>query len=71
MLDPWCASFRRQSPVRFTADGHCVPSERGGDVLVVEQIDVRFFLEDMFAKLAEFGESGAVPRRQAGAGPVL
>lgn len=57
MLDPWCASFRRQSPVRFTEDGHCVPSERGGDVLVVEQIDVRFFLEDMFAKLAEHAEN--------------
>lgn len=70
MLDPWCASFRRQSPVRFTDDGHCVPSDRGGDVLVVDQIDVRFFLEDMFAKLAEFGESGAAAR-QAGAGPVL
>lgn len=57
MLDPWCASFRRQSPVTFTPDGHCVPAEKGGDVLVVEQIDVRFFLEDMFAKLAEFAEA--------------
>ena len=54
MLDPWCASFRRQPPVRFTDDGHCVASDRGGDVLVVEQIDVRFFLEDMFAKFAQF-----------------
>lgn len=70
MLDPWCASFTRQKPVRFTDDGHCVPSDRGGDVLVVEQIDVRFFLEDMFAKLAEFGETG-VAAPQAGAGPVL
>lgn len=70
MLDPWCASFRRQSPVRFTETGHCVPSDRGGDVLVVDQIDVRFFLEDMFAKLADFGETGVLPR-QAGAGPVL
>jgi len=56
MLDPWCASFTRQQPVRFTEDGHCVPSDRGGDVLVVEQIDVRFFLEDMFAKLEEFAK---------------
>lgn len=59
MLDPWCASFRRQSPVSFTPDGRCVPSEKGGDVLVVDQIDVRFFLEDMFAKLAEFAEAEA------------
>ena len=70
MLDPWCASFTRSQPVRFTEDGHCVPSERGNDVLVVEQIDVRFFLEDMFAKLAEFGETGTTGR-QAGAGRVL
>jgi len=63
MLDPWCASFREQSPVRFTPDGHCVSADAGGNVLVVEQIDVRFFLEDMFAKLAEFGETGVVPER--------
>lgn len=67
MLDPWCASFRRQTPVQFTADGHCVAAERGGDVLVVEQIDVRYFLEDMFAKLAEFGDGSG----QVAAGPVL
>jgi purine nucleosidase len=71
MLDPWCASFQRQSPRRFTPDGHCVPSDRGGDVLVVEQIDVRYFMEDMFAKLAEFAETGVIPGRQDGAGPVL
>lgn len=53
MLDPWCAVFRRQRPVRFTPTGHCVPADAGSDVLVVEQIDVRYFLEDMFAKLAE------------------
>lgn len=69
MLDPWCASFRRRGPVRFTEAGHCVPAHSGGEVLVVEQIDVRFFLEDMFAKLAEFADaSGGL---QAPAGPVL
>ncbi len=57
MLDPWCAAFRRHRPVRFTADGHCVAAETGSDVLVVEQIDVRYFLEDMFAKLAEHAAS--------------
>lgn len=62
MLDPWCASFRRQSPVSFTPGGQCVPAARGGDVLVVEQIDVRFFLEDMFAKLAEFAAATEVSR---------
>lgn len=56
MIDPWCAVFRRQPPVRFTADGHYEPSEVGGDILVVEQVDTRFLMEDMFAKLAEFSE---------------
>lgn len=65
MLNPFCAAMRRQTPVRFTADGHCVASDDGSNVLVVEQIDVRYFLEDMFAKLAEFGESPQA------AGPVL
>ena len=73
MLDPWCASFRRQSPVCFTADGSCIPSTRGGDVLVVEEIDVRFFLEDMFAKLAEHGQTTgrAQQTSQAADAPVL
>ncbi|AZS38250.1 Pyrimidine-specific ribonucleoside hydrolase RihA [Microbacterium lemovicicum] len=59
MIDPWCAVFRAQPPVRFTDTGHCVPAESGSAVSVVEEIDVRFLLEDMFAKLAEFGESAA------------
>lgn len=73
MLNPMCAGMRRQTPVRFTADGYCVPAARGGDVLVVEQIDVRFFLEDMFAKIEEFADgSWPVARAtQTGAGPVL
>lgn len=57
MIDPWCAVFRSQPPVRFTADGHYEASDRGRAVEVVEAVDVRFLLEDMFAKLAEFGET--------------
>lgn len=57
MIDPWCAVFRAQSPVRFTDTGHCVPAGSGSEVSVVESIDVRFLLEDLFAKLAEFGEA--------------
>ncbi|HEX5859927.1 MAG TPA: nucleoside hydrolase [Microbacterium sp.] len=66
MIDPWCAVFRRQPPTRFTADGHYEASDIGGDILVVEQIDTRFLMEDMFAKLAEFSEespfAGLTPR---------
>ncbi|KAA9108160.1 nucleoside hydrolase [Microbacterium rhizomatis] len=54
MLDPHSASFRRQPPVRFTANGAYEAADVGGEIRVVEQIDVRFFLEDMFAKIAEF-----------------
>jgi hypothetical protein len=57
MLDPWCAVFRRQSPVRFTTTGHWEPADSGSEVSVVQQIDVRYLLEDMFAKLAEFGDA--------------
>lgn len=58
MLDPWCAEFRRQRPVRFTATGHCVPAETGASPLVVDRVDVRWLMEDMFAKLANHAERG-------------
>ncbi|MCM6762555.1 nucleoside hydrolase [Rathayibacter sp. ZW T2_19] len=59
MLDPWCAVFRRQAPVRFTATGHWETATAGSQVSVVERIDVRYLLEDLFAKLAEHGEAVA------------
>ena len=52
MLEPSCAALRRQPRVRFTADGHYQLADAEGEILVVESIDVRFFLEDMFAKIA-------------------
>lgn len=59
MLEPGCGLLRRQSPVRFNTDGSYRPADRGDDILVVEQVDVRFLLEDMFAKLAEFAAGAA------------
>ncbi|WP_433676185.1 nucleoside hydrolase [Microbacterium gorillae] len=53
MLEPWSAVLRRQSPVRFAPDGSYAPNPVGGDVFVVESVDTRFLLEDMFAKIAE------------------
>lgn len=61
MLEPWCASFRRQEPVRFSAEGGYERSSRGKGVRVVESIDTRYLLEDFFAKLAEFGARSAGP----------
>ena len=58
MLEPWSGVFRRQRPVRFAPDGSYVEG-RGGDILVLETVDTRFLLEDMFAKLAEFAEDTA------------
>lgn len=52
MIDPFCAAMRRQSGVRFTDDGHYEPADPGREILVVESVDVRFLLEDMFAKIA-------------------
>ncbi|MCI1017159.1 nucleoside hydrolase [Microbacterium sp. C5A9] len=52
MIDPFCAAMRRQAGVRFTADGHYEPADPEREILVVESVDVRFLLEDMFAKIA-------------------
>nr|WP_201468848.1 nucleoside hydrolase [Microbacterium hydrocarbonoxydans] len=52
MIDPFCAAMRRQSGVRFAADGHYEPADPAREILVVESVDVRFLLEDMFAKIA-------------------
>lgn len=52
MLEPGCAAMRRQPRVRFTADGHYVPGDPATEILVVESVDVRFLLEDMFHKIA-------------------
>jgi purine nucleosidase len=52
MIDPFCAAMRRQSGVRFTGDGHYEPADPEREILVVESVDVRFLLEDMFAKIA-------------------
>lgn len=52
MIDPFCAAMRRQPGVRFSADGHYELADPGREILVVESVDVRFLLEDMFAKIA-------------------
>jgi hypothetical protein len=52
MLEPFSAAMRRQGGVRFTADGHYTPADPEREILVVESVDVRFLLEDMFAKIA-------------------
>ena len=53
MLEPGCAAMRRHRRVRFTADGHYKLADLTREVFVVESIDVRFLLEDMFAKIAK------------------
>lgn len=52
MLDPFCAAMRRQPGVRFAPDGRYEPADPSREILVVESVDVRFLLEDMFAKIA-------------------
>lgn len=52
MIDPFCAAMRRQPGVRFAPDGHYEKGDPEREILVVESIDVRFLLEDMFAKIA-------------------
>jgi inosine-uridine nucleoside N-ribohydrolase len=52
MLDPFCAAMRRQPGVRFAPDGRYEPADPSREILVVESVDVRFLLEDLFAKIA-------------------
>lgn len=52
MLEPFSAVMRRQAGVRFTPDGHYSPADPAREIQVVESVDVRFLLEDMFHKLA-------------------
>lgn len=52
MLEPFSGVMRSQPGVRFTADGHYEPGDPSREILVVENVDVRFLLEDMFAKIA-------------------
>ncbi|MDP3949786.1 nucleoside hydrolase [Microbacterium sp.] len=55
MLEPFSGVMRRQSGVRFSADGHYEAADPEREILVVESVDVRFLLEDMFTKIAGHG----------------
>lgn len=56
MLYPHSGRFRTVPAPRFSADGHYL-SGSGHPVQVCESVDVRFLLEDMFAKLRRFGRA--------------
>jgi purine nucleosidase len=54
MLYPRGGNFRIVPAPRFGQEGHYVPGS-GHPIRVVESVDVRFLLEDMFAKIRNFG----------------
>jgi purine nucleosidase len=54
LLYPRGGSFRILPAPRFGREGHYLPGS-GHPVRVVEAVDVRFLLEDMFAKIRRFG----------------
>lgn len=54
MLYPHSGRFRTVPAPRFSRDGRYLPGS-GQPVQVCESVDVRFLLEDMFAKLRRFG----------------
>lgn len=54
MLYPHSGRFATVPAPRFSIDGHYLPGS-GHPVQVCESVDVRFLLEDMFAKLRRFG----------------
>ena len=54
MLYPYGGTFRAVPAPRFGPDGEYLPGA-GHPIRVVETVDVRFLLEDMFAKIRRFG----------------
>jgi purine nucleosidase len=65
VLNPRGGSFRTIPGPRFDEEGNYVPGA-GHPLRVCESVDVRFLLEDMFAKIRAFGRRDA--DRRAGAG---
>jgi purine nucleosidase len=57
-LYPRGGNFRIVPAPRFGQEGHYLPGA-GHPIRVVESIDVRFLLEDMFAKIRKFGREPA------------
>jgi purine nucleosidase len=60
MLYPRGGNFRIVPAPRFGREGHYLPGS-GHPIRVVESIDVRFLLEDMFAKIRRFGHDHPNP----------
>jgi hypothetical protein len=58
MLFPRGGTFRTIPAPRFGQEGHYVPGS-GHPIRVTESVDVRFLLEDMFAKIRKFGRETA------------
>jgi purine nucleosidase len=54
MLYPRGGNFRIVPAPRFGQEGHYLPGS-GHPIRVAESVDVRFLLEDMFAKIRKFG----------------
>ncbi|MFF5082777.1 nucleoside hydrolase [Actinoplanes sp. NPDC000266] len=63
MLYPRGGQFRTVPAPRFGREGHYLPGT-GNPIRVVETVDVRFLLEDMFAKIRRFGRSAEPPTRR-------
>jgi purine nucleosidase len=58
LLYPRGGNFRVMPAPRFGQEGHYLPGS-GHPIRVVESVDIRFLLEDMFAKIRKFGRESA------------
>jgi inosine-uridine nucleoside N-ribohydrolase len=58
LLYPRGGNFRILPAPRFGQEGHYLPGS-GHPIRVVESVDVRFLVEDMFAKIRKFGRESA------------
>jgi purine nucleosidase len=60
MLYPRGGTFRTIPAPRFGVEGHYLPGS-GHPIRLCESVDVRFLLEDMFAKIRKFASSSTPP----------
>lgn len=60
ILNPRGGVFRTVPAPRFSNEGGYLPGS-GHPITVCETVDVRYLLEDMFAKIRRFGRQGSTP----------
>ncbi|PPH05738.1 nucleoside hydrolase [Rathayibacter sp. AY1F6] len=62
VMNPAGGRWRKRRAPRFSADGELLPDSGPYTIRVCEAFDTRWLIEDLFAKLVEFGERAGAGR---------